>query len=140
MTNRVNATIAEERLIWGVQTGYRNTMAQVCLSDTLLIYARQELVDDEVRPPMVMGAYEVVSSVFDDFTPIFTAPPSNINEVFPIRVQLRPLPDISEPVPFKPLIPGLSFIKKKEIYASYLQGAMRKIPEEDYQRIIDGIG
>lgn len=85
----------------------RNTMAKVHIGDTFLIYARQDHAGGEVKPSAVMGAYQVVSAPFEDATPIFAAPPFLPGEVFPIRVKLRPLPEITAPVEFKPLVPEL---------------------------------
>lgn len=138
MADRANAAVAKDRLVWGVPARYRNSMAKVHTGDTFLIYARQDHAGGEVRPSAVMGAYEVVSSPFEDDAPIFTAPPFLPGEVFPIRVKLRSLPDIAEPVEFKPLVPTLSFIKNKVMWSGSIRGAMRVIPEEDYQRIVAG--
>jgi predicted RNA-binding protein len=85
-----------------------------------------------------MAAYEVISPVFEDIEPIFTAPAFLPGEVFPLRVKVKPLPDISEPVPFKPLMPALLFIKNKVLWSGSIRGAMRTIPKDDYQRIIAG--
>ena len=138
MADRTNAAVVQARLIWGVPSRYRNTMAKVNPGDTLLIYARQEHTGSEVLPSVVMAAYEVVSSVVVDTTPIFTAPVFLSGEIFPLRVKLKVLPDMTEPVPFKPLVPSLSFIKNKVMWSGSIRGAMRAIPEEDYQRIITG--
>ena len=51
---------------------------------------------------------------------------------------LTPLPDISESVPFKPLVSALSFIKNKVMWSGSIRGAMRTIPEEDYQQNVAG--
>ena len=140
MADRANAAVAKECLVWGVPVRYRNTMAKVHIGDTFLIYARQDHAGGEVKPSAVMGAYEVVSAPFEDATPIFAAPPFLPGEVFPIRVKLRPLPEITAPVEFKPLVPELSFIKNKVMWSGSIRGAMRMIPERDYQRIIRGGG
>jgi predicted RNA-binding protein len=138
MADRANAAVAKVRLVWGVPVRYRNTMAKVHIGDTFLIYARQDHAGGEVKPSAVMGAYEVVSAPFEDATPIFAAPPFLPGEVFPIRVKLRPLPEITAPVEFKPLVPELSFIKNKVMWSGSIRGAMRMIPEQDYQRIVRG--
>lgn len=136
MADRTNADVVRNRLVWGVPTRYRNTMAKVQPGDTLLIYARLENAGGEVHPSAVMGAYEVVSPVFEDASPIFTTPAFLPGEVFPVRVKVKRLPDISEPVPFKPLVPALSFIKNKVMWSGSIRGAMRTIPESDYQIIV----
>lgn len=117
---------------------YRNTIGKVHPGDTLLIYARQEHAGSETLSSVVMGAYAVISPVFEEAESIFTAPAFLPGEVFPMRVKVKPLPDISEPVPFKPLVPALSFIKNKVMWSGSIRTAMRTIPEEDYQRIVAG--
>lgn len=138
MADRTNAAIVKEHLIWGVPARYRNTIGRVHPGDTLLIYARQEYVGGKLLSSVVMAAYEVVSSVFENTEPIFTAPAFLPGEVFPMRVKVKSLPDVSEPIPFKPLVPALSFIKNKVMWSGSIRGAMRTIPEEDYQRILAG--
>ena len=90
----------------------------------------------DLDPSVVMGAYEVISPIFEETEPIFTAPAFLPGKVFPMRV--KPLPDISESVPFKPLVPALSFIKNKVMWSGSIRGAMRMIPEEDYQQNVAG--
>lgn len=136
MADRENAAIVRNCLVWGVSARYRERMAKVEPGDTILIYARRELRGGAVLPSVVMAAYEVVSPVFVDMTPIFSTPSRLQGEVFPVRVSLKPLPDLSEPVPFIPLVPDLSFIENKVNWTGYIRVAMRMIPETDYQRII----
>lgn len=90
----------------------------------------------DLDPSVIMGAYEVVSPLFEATDPIFTAPAFLPGEFFPMRVKVKLLLELSEPVPFKPLVPALSFIKNKVMWSGSIRGAMRTIPEEDYQRII----
>jgi predicted RNA-binding protein len=60
------------------------------------------------------------------------------NEVFPLRIKLKPIKIFDKPVDFKSLIPKLKFIKNKQKWTGHIQGkAMREIPEEDYNLILE---
>jgi len=41
----------------------------------------------------------------------------------------------NQPVPFKPLVIEMTFIKNKVMWSGSIRTAMRVIPEEDYQGI-----
>jgi len=59
------------------------------------------------------------------------------NELFPLRVRLKPVDIFKKPVAFKPLIPGLQFITNKKKWSGHLMGkAMRQISKEDFEVII----
>ena len=113
-------------------------MQKVKPRDKLLIYLKQERDKDKIIEPRIVAVYEVVSEVFKDSKRIFKSPPSMGNEIFPLRIRLKPVKIFSAPVDFKSLIPKLKFIKNKQKWASHLMGkAMREIPEEDYYLITE---
>ncbi len=59
------------------------------------------------------------------------------NEVFPLRIKLKPVKIFSTPVDFKSLILKLKFITNKKKWTGHLMGkVMREISEEDYKLII----
>jgi len=75
--------------------------------------------------------------MYEDSSRIFTSPAKLGDEVFPLRIKLRPVKVFDPPVEFKPLIPDLKFITNKKMWSGHIRGqAMRQIPEEDYQLII----
>lgn len=80
-----------------------------------------------------MGEY-TVTELFEDITPLFTAPPQMGEEVFPFR--LKPMKIFKEPVEINSCIPELGFVTNKTIWSGHFRQAMREIPLEDYQRII----
>ena len=122
--------------IWGVATRYANTIAKVRRGDTLLMYVMQEVVDKEIIPSVVTGVYEVISDVFEEKKDLFETPKSGGVEKFPLRLKLKEITHFKEPIPIKPIIPRLSFIKNKKMWSGSIRTAMRLIPEEDYQFII----
>lgn len=137
-STRENAEVVEKKHIWGVAKRYQNTIAKVKKGDSLLIYAMQAKIGDEVFPPIITGEYQVISDVYEDDSQIFQTPPFLGNECFPLRLKLKPLKFFNPPIEFKPLIPTLGFIKNKKMWTGHIRGAMRVIPEEDYQKIISG--
>jgi len=136
ITTEENWNVIKQKNVWGVQEKHRNTIAKVKPGDKCLIYVMSTKKDDELIPPRIMAAYEVISEVFVDRSRIFK-PPANRNETFPLRIKLKPIKIFEKPVDFKSLIPELKFITNKKKWTGHIQGkAMREIPEEDYDLIL----
>ncbi|MDF2956156.1 EVE domain-containing protein [Candidatus Alkanophaga liquidiphilum] len=139
IADEANWEVIRKKNIWGVSERHKNTISRVRLGDKLLIYLKQEKVDDEIRESRVAGIYEAASSVFKDATRIFKTPKGMGDETFPYRIKLKPLKVFKKPVGFKPLIPKLKFVKNKRKWSGHLMGkAMREIPEEDFKLIASG--
>jgi predicted RNA-binding protein len=136
ISTRANDEVTRKRNIWGVAKRYINTIARVKKGDTLLMYTMQETVDRELIPSAVTSIYEGVSEVYEDESPVFVTPKGLGNEVFPLRINLKPMKIFAKPIEFKPLVQELSFIKNKTMWSGSLRTAMRVIPEEDYQKIM----
>ena len=126
VVNEANWRIVRERLLWGVSERYKRKMEELSEGDLLVFY---------VRPKRIGGIFKATSKPFTDKKPVFSSEGFRAGEVFPCRVRLEPLLIPPEPVPFEPLIPRLSFIKNKAKWTGYLRGAMREIPEGDYELI-----
>ena len=104
-----------------------------------MIYVKQEKVGDETKPSRMVAVYEAISEVFKDSKRVFKSTPGMGNEVFSLRIKLKPIKIFDKPIEFKPLIPKLKFITNKRKWSGHLMGkAMREIPEEDYKLIIRG--
>jgi len=138
ISTRENAEVVGKKHAWGVAKRYNKTIERVKKGDTLLIYAMQTKVGDELLPSVITGEYLVISDVYDDDSQIFQTPTFLRNEIFPLRLKLKPIKIFKPPIEFKPLIPKLGFIKNKKMWTGHIRGAMRVIPEEDYQKIISG--
>lgn len=137
ISNRENSRVIIQNAIWGVPKRYINTISRVRSGDTVLVYVAQKVVDKEVLPPAITGVFEVTSEVYEDTSRIFTAPQKLGDEGFPLRIGLRLIKVFDPPLEFKPLIPELKFITNKKMWSGHIRGqAMREIPEEDYQMII----
>jgi len=139
ITNEENWEVIREKNVWGVPERHKNTILKVKKGDKLLIYLKQEKVDDEIKPPRIVGVFEVISEVSRDSSRIFSSKGMRkSNETFPYRIKIKPVKIFDEPIEFKPLIPKLKFIKNKKKWSGHIQGkAMREIPEEDF-RLIEG--
>lgn len=112
-----------------------NTIARTEPGDTLLIYVGQQVVDKETTlPPAITGCFEITSTVYEDSSRIFTAPPNLGDEIFPLRVKLQPVMIFDPPIEFKPLIPNLAFITNKKQWSGHIRG--QTIPEENYRLIM----
>ena len=136
ITNEENWQIVKQENIWGVAERHRNTIEKVKKGDTLLMYLKQEKIDDELKRSRITGILEAASTVYTDKTRIFTTPKGMGNETFPLRITLKPVEIFKNPVEFKPLIPRLTFITNKKKWSGHLMGkAMREIPEEDFEVI-----
>jgi predicted RNA-binding protein len=139
-SNRDNNKILEKKHIWGVPKRNKNLLHRVKPGDTILVYVRQEKEDDTILPSAITGAYEVVSEPYEDHSRLFVTPPQMGDEVFPFRMKVRPVAVFAKSLEFKPLIGDLKFITNKTMWSGHLRIAMREIPEEDYQLILQRAG
>ena len=137
ITTRANNEVTRKKQIWGVAKRYVAITSKVQKGDTLLMYTRQESIDNEAIPSAVTGIYQAVSEVYEDNNPLFVTPRGLGNEVFPLRITLKQVKIFAEPIVFKPLVPEMSFIKNKVMWSGSIRTAMRVIPEEDYQKILE---
>lgn len=138
ISNRENAEIVVKKNLWGVSRRFINQISKARPGDKILIYTRNEIVDRNTSfPPAIVGAFQVTTNVFEDTSKIFKPLAFQPDEVFPLRIKLKPVKIFDSPIEFKPLIPSLRFITNKEQWGGHLQGqAMRTIPLEDYELIL----
>ena len=121
ITNEENWQVVKQRNVWGVAERHRNTIAEVKIGDTLVMYCKQEKINDELKPSRIMGVFSAVSTVFTDNKKIFSTPKGMVGtETFPLRIKLTPLKIFEKPVAFKPLIPQLKFITNKRKWSGHL--------------------
>jgi len=141
ISNRENSEIIIKKNIWGVPKRFINQISKTRPGDSLIIYVGQQIVDkDTTNPPAITGVFEISSEVFEDNSRIFISPPKLGNEIFPLRVKIKPIKIFKFPLEFKPLIQKLQFITNKKMWSGHIRGkAMRIIPEEDYQTILNAV-
>ncbi len=126
ITSERNWRVIREKNIWGVES--ENIISRVKKGDKLVIYLKQEKINDEIKNPRIVALYEVDSEVFRDSSKIF-------DKNYPYRVKLKLIKILEKPLDFRSLIPKLSFIKNKKAWGAYLQRQMVPIPEEDWKLI-----
>jgi len=131
-----NWRVVRERNLWGVANRYRNTLQKVCVGDHVLIYSMQSIQNKEIIPSAVQAEYQVVSEFYEDVSPVFITPAGMGEERFPIRIRLKAIKIFKDPIPMKPLVPNLIFIKNKQMWSGSIRTAIREIPETDYHTII----
>ncbi len=138
ISNRANSDITIKKRVWGVPKRSINQISRTRPGDTLLVYVGQQVINKETtRPPAITWCFDITSEVYEDTSRIFTTPPKLGDEIFPLRIKLRPIRIFDPPVEFKPLIPKLTFITNKTQWSGHIRGqAMRTIPEEDYRLIM----
>jgi len=114
ISNRENSDISIQKNVGGVPKRYINTIQHVKSGDAICMYVGQKTVNKEILPPAITSVFEVVSPMYEDSSPIFTSPPKLGNELFPLRIKLKPIKVFKEPLEFKSLIPRLQFITNKK--------------------------
>jgi predicted RNA-binding protein len=135
--NRENWKSVLAHHVWGVSERHKNTVSRVKVGHNLLFYVVSEQRDGQRLESAVCGRAEVTSDVFRDTKRVFF---SGTGEVYPLRVRLQDVVSFGE-IPFKPLIPALSFIKNKRRWSGHLQGkAMRMLPDTDATLILQAAG
>lgn len=133
--NQDNWAIMKRKNIWGIPKRNKNTYERVSSGDHLIVFVRQEVRDDTLIPSMIPGAFKIDKS-YEDESSLFSVPPQMTDEKFPYRFKLKPLSLFNPEIEFKPLIETLSFIKNKTMWSGHLRAAMREIPKEDYNYIL----
>lgn len=133
--NRNNWEIVKKEKIWGIPKRSKKLFSRVKVGDNILLYVRSEVHGREILPSAFVGVFKIIE-LFEDDTPLFTAPPHMGNEIFPFRFRLNTVKIFHQPVEIKPLIPNLGFITNKIMWSGHFRQAMREIPEEDYQIIL----
>ena len=89
ITTEKNWDVIREKNVWGVPERHRNVIAKVKPGDKLVIYIKQERVDNVVKEPRIVGIFEVVSDPFRESTRIFSSKGvRNSGETFPWRVKI----------------------------------------------------
>jgi predicted RNA-binding protein len=139
ISNRENADIVIKKNIWGVSRRFVNQISKVIPGDRLLVYTRNQVIDKDTSvPAAIVAAFQVISKVYEDDSKIFHPLPTQPNETFPLRIKLKTEKIFEPGIEFKQLVPQLQFITNKKQWSGHIRGqAMRTIPEEDYELIMN---
>ncbi|MBA2861034.1 EVE domain-containing protein [Methanococcus maripaludis] len=139
ITTEENWNVIKEKKIWGVSKRYKNLISKLNLGDYLVIYemGKQKTKTSEAKPQYIRAVYEVTSEIKEDAKKIFEPHPKNPKEVYPLRVKLKEVKILKEPILFRELVPKMEFIKNKRYWSGSLRCSMAKINENDYKKIIE---
>ncbi|QYZ77936.1 EVE domain-containing protein [Methanofollis formosanus] len=117
----------KEKMVWAVAQRHADTISKVELGDRLLVYIH------DLEEPSFLGAFEIASELFINRIPLFPG----TEEIYPLRVKLKPATAFNEPVRVAPLATELKVLKDMGNWQEELAAqAMRAIPEEDYVRVL----
>lgn len=139
ITNEENFNVIKDKKVWGVAQRHLNKIKDVSKGDILVMYeiAKQKSQNNEPKPPYIRAFYEVNSDLFEQNTKIFEPTPKNPNEKFPLRLNLKEIEVLDNPINFKDLIHDLEFIaNKKAWYGSLMGRAMIPLSDKDYNVIV----
>ena len=93
--------------ILGALARHENALSRVKKGDKCLVYVKGEVVVGERIDPKIVAQYKIASTVFEDNSKIFQAAAGMSQEVFKLRIRLKPIKVYEEPLEFKPLAPTL---------------------------------
>jgi predicted RNA-binding protein len=131
ITNEDNWKVAKERKIWGITKralGRNRKLSESVKPGDLLIFY--------VKPKRIAGLFASTSNIFESYERLFSSVGFDADETFPYRLKLKPLIIPEKPIEFTPIVPKMTFIKKKKMWQSSIYGrAMIKIPKNDYKII-----
>lgn len=129
--NRENFEIVKREGVWGVNERHKNTLRKLNPGDICAFYLRGETRGENQFEPCIGGIFIVSSLPYFDETDIFLSK-RNPDEKYPYRVRVSPYYNLRSTVPFKQVVPDLSFIVKKHNYGCYLLGRpLRELSKED---------
>lgn len=128
ITNERNWNVIKKKNIW--ETKSKSTISKVKKGDKLIIYLKQDVINNGIKPPRIVGIYEVSSEVFEDDSKV-------LDKFYPYKVKIKPIKIFKELLDFKALILNLNFIKNKKIWYAYLQREMIPLFESDWRLLIE---
>ena len=132
ITNERNWEIAVTKHVWGVTNKHIRELERLRIGDFLVFY---------LKPSKIGGVFEVTSQMFNEDEPLFVSEGFDKKEIFSNRIRIKPFKIPGSPVEFKPLIPMLRFIKRKDrSWGASIQGkALVAIFKEDFECILNAI-
>jgi predicted RNA-binding protein len=137
VTTAENWKIITEKSFIGISKRNERAVSRVKIGDKCLIYIKRWLEGGDYEGPLVIGEYQIESGIYVDNTRVFDSPNTSQKEVFPLRLKLKRVGQPADPVPFRPMIPKLSFIINKKKWGSSLQGrGLINISERDYLTVV----
>ena len=116
---------------WAFTDKSRRLTEKIRLGDHGIVYLRNE----EKSGSSALGGIVGFSGA-----PFRLTGGSMFDQLFPVRLPIRVNYVLKEPVPFRPLVQRIDFMKHKINWGSYLQGhAAIELAEKDYRTMIEAI-
>ena len=136
VSNRINFEIVKKTCVWGVSEFHKTQLARTNIGDRCAFYLVEERYETQKRKPSIGGIFEILSDQYIDHSKLFAPRKQRSLEIYPYRINIKPLQVFEPELPFKPLVPKLNFIVNKRHYVSHIFGrAIRPLPIEDLETI-----
>jgi len=136
ITSYENWETVKNSNIWGVPIKNSNLLKKVKINDKIIFYVKKRKIDKNEILSNIPGIFQVISDNFIDETPLFKPPIKTSNEIFPMRIKLKPIKIFFNPLVFSEHVNRLDFIKNKEKWTGQLQTTMISIPDKDLEYIL----
>jgi len=126
VTNAKTWETVRDKNIWGSDA---RKVRGIEKGNKAVVYV-METKTEEVVPPRIKGAYEVISEPYEARKRIFPG------GTYPNRVKLKPEIVLKEDyVDFRELVSDLEFIENKKYWMVYLRTGLNDMPKKDYEFI-----
>jgi predicted RNA-binding protein len=136
ISNRTNFEVVKRENVWGVAKLYKNQLAKTSAGDKCAFYLVEERYENQKRKSAIGGIFEIISTPYEDASELFTPRKRNSTELYPFRVNLKPIIVFEPELLFKSIIQKLDFIINKKYYGGYMFGrAIRPLPLGDLETI-----
>ncbi len=127
VTSRGNWNHVRSRKRWAVPLRHASTLERTSPGDLCIVY----LTADGGRYPSALNAIFQIKS--DPRSLDSGTQNTMFDQLYPVQVEIDIETELERAVPFQPLIPSLSFIRKPAHWGAYFQGlSMRQLEENDF--------
>jgi len=121
MLNRENFEAIKKEQVWGVTERHKKQLLRSKSGDICAFYLIAEGHGGSRKESVIGGIAVITSEPYKDICDIFPSK-RNYPDVYPYRIGLSAIKIFEPYLPFKPLVPYLSFIKnKKKLFNSSLR-------------------
>ncbi len=127
ITSRGNWNHVQTLKRWAVPLKHVSTLERTSPGDLCIVY----LTADGGRYPSALKAIFQIKS--DSRSLDSETQDTLFDQLYPVQVEIDIETELERAVPFQPLIPSLSFIRKPAHWGAYFQGlSMRQLEENDF--------
>ena len=127
--------VAKETGIWGIPAHNKHIFNKVHVGDTLLVFRKMDFHPDGLLPPAIVGEFRITGLLADNYHDYFRTEEID-DEHYMVGYTLKLKKEFVPPIELKPLVQELQFITNKKYWSIYFTHLLRKIPREDYKKIV----